>query len=90
MCTRGGLCQQSLRVVCVLVQGGAELPVKSQPQSVAHMVYGGFACKRWITCCITCAQVTLSGTSYEATAALFTMSLRHPAVKGCLAQYPFW
>lgn len=37
-----------------------------------------------------CSQVVLSGTSYEASAALFTLS-RHPkAVKGCLALYPFW
>ena len=35
-------------------------------------------------------QVVLSGTSYEATAALFTVALHHPAVVGCLAQYPFW
>jgi hypothetical protein len=34
--------------------------------------------------------VVLSGTSYEATAALFTAALKHPAVVGCLAQYPFW
>ncbi|CAL8463886.1 g3421 [Coccomyxa elongata] len=35
-------------------------------------------------------QVILSGVSYEATAALFTLSMHHPAIKGCLAQYPFW
>ena len=28
--------------------------------------------------------------SYEASAALFTLSKHPPAVKGCLAQYPFW
>ena len=44
---------------------------------------------------VTCAaclypQVLLSGLSYEASAGLHTLS-RHPkAVKGCLAQYPFW
>ncbi len=35
-------------------------------------------------------QIVLSGVSYEATAALFTLSMHHPAIKGCLAQYPFW
>lgn len=40
--------------------------------------------------CVLLQQVLLSGVSYEATAALFTVSEHHPAVKGCLAQYPFW
>lgn len=37
-----------------------------------------------------CMQVVLCGQSYDATAALFTTSLHHPAVKGCVALYPFW
>ena len=28
--------------------------------------------------------------SYEATAALFTVSQQHPAIVGCMALYPFW
>ena len=35
-------------------------------------------------------QVVLCGQSYDATAALFTVSLQHSAVKGCVALYPFW
>ena len=35
-------------------------------------------------------QVVLCGQSYDATAALFTTSMQHPAVKGCVALYPFW
>ena len=34
--------------------------------------------------------MVLSGTSYEATAALFTVAGRHPAVKGAMLLYPFW
>ncbi|KAL0052970.1 hypothetical protein WJX82_010541 [Trebouxia sp. C0006] len=35
-------------------------------------------------------KVVLCGQSYDATAALFTTSMQHPAVKGCVALYPFW
>lgn len=35
-------------------------------------------------------QVVLCGQSYDATAALFTASMHHPAVKGVVALYPFW
>ncbi len=41
-------------------------------------------------CVIWVLQVVLCGQSYDATAALFTTSMQHPAVKGCVALYPFW
>ena len=36
------------------------------------------------------AQVLLAGKSYEAGAALFTMSQRHPAVIGAFLENVFW